>query len=94
MTAKIKAELDALKLMPNSEIDTSETRRLPPEAWANATVGRFYKPIKQPVALRLDADVVAWLKSLGTGYQSRINQILRREMVEAVRPQEPPATTV
>jgi uncharacterized protein (DUF4415 family) len=83
--AKIKREIEALKRKPESEIDTSETRVLPPEVWANAVVGKFYRPIKQPIALRLDADVIAWLKSTGTGYQSRINEILRREMVNAVK---------
>jgi uncharacterized protein (DUF4415 family) len=83
--AKIKREIEALKLLPDSEIDTSETRVLPPEAWANAVGGKFYRPIKQPIALRLDADVIAWLKASGTGYQSRINEILRREMVNAVK---------
>jgi uncharacterized protein (DUF4415 family) len=68
--------------MPESEIDTSELPVLPPEKWARAVVGKFYKPIKKPIALRLDADVIAWLKSQGSGYQSRINDILRREMMK------------
>ncbi len=92
ITKKIKREIEALKEMPESEIDPSETRVLPPEAWANATVGRFYKPVKQPIALRLDADVIAWLKATGPGYQSRINQTLRREMLKALKLQDQQAT--
>jgi uncharacterized protein (DUF4415 family) len=83
--AKIKREIEALKKMQDSDIDTSETRVLPPEAWANAVVGKFYRPVKQPIALRLDADVIAWAKSGGKGYQSRINEVLRREMLNALK---------
>ncbi len=80
--ANIKREIEALKNMPESEIDTSDLPVLPPEKWANAVVGKFYRPIKRPIALRLDADIIDWLKAQGAGYQSRINGILRREMVE------------
>jgi uncharacterized protein (DUF4415 family) len=48
--------------------------------FVSAVVGKFYRPIKKPVALRLDADVIAWFKQQGPGYQSRINEVLRREM--------------
>jgi len=41
-----------------------------------------YKPIKKPVTLRLDADVLAWFKKPGPGYQTRINRALRRVMRE------------
>jgi uncharacterized protein (DUF4415 family) len=47
-----------------------------------ADVGRLYRPIKRPVTLRLDADVLAWFKKLGRGYQTRINQTLREVMME------------
>src|SRR3546814_1770868 len=53
--------------------------------WKTAERGRFYKPIKQQVTARLDADVLAWLKSQGTGYQARMNAILRREMLAAAK---------
>ena len=41
----------------------------------------LYRPIKRPVTLRLDADVVAWFKADGRGYQTRINQALRKVML-------------
>jgi uncharacterized protein (DUF4415 family) len=68
--------------MPDSEIDFSDLPLQDPSAakWRKAVVGKFYRPIKQPVALRLDADVLAWLKSKGSGYQSRINEMLRHQM--------------
>jgi uncharacterized protein (DUF4415 family) len=43
---------------------------------------KYYKPLKKPVTLRLDADVLAWFKKQGPGYQTRINRALRRVIVE------------
>jgi uncharacterized protein (DUF4415 family) len=45
--------------------------------------GTLYRPIKKPVTLRIDADVLAWFKKRGPGYQTRINQALRRVMLES-----------
>jgi uncharacterized protein (DUF4415 family) len=39
--------------------------------------GAFYRPIKHPLSLRLDADVIAWFQRQGQGYQTRINSALR-----------------
>ena len=47
-----------------------------------AEVGRLYKPIKRPITLRLDADVLAWFKKQGRGYQTRINRALRGVMMK------------
>jgi uncharacterized protein (DUF4415 family) len=43
-------------------------------------VGKLYRPIKEPVTIRLDADILAWLKSAGPGYQTKINGLLRKAM--------------
>jgi len=43
-------------------------------------IGRFYRPKKTTVTIRLDVDVVAWLKATGDGYQTRINAYLRHLM--------------
>lgn len=78
LTPKQKAELDALAGLPDSQIDTTDT---PEVTFTNqAVVGKFYRPIKKPISVRLDADVLDWLKHSGPGYQRRINLILRREM--------------
>ena len=81
LTAKQKKELEALAAMPDREIDTSDILELPPGAWKNAVRGKFYRPIKQAISLRLDADVIAWLKKDGDGYQTRANQLLRERML-------------
>ena len=75
------SEILALKRMRDREIDTTD---IPPTAdWSKAVVGRFYRPIKKPVTIRLDVDVLHWLKGQGNGYQTRINSILRRVMEQA-----------
>jgi uncharacterized protein (DUF4415 family) len=45
-------------------------------------VGFLYRPLKKPVTLRIDADVLAWFKKKGRGYQTRMNRVLRRVMME------------
>jgi len=85
LTAKQKRELAALAAVPDDQIDTTDIPELPPAAWKDALRGRFYRPIKRSVSLRLDADVVAWLKKPGKGYQTRANHILRERMLNELR---------
>jgi uncharacterized protein (DUF4415 family) len=49
--------------------------------WSAAVVGKFYRPTKKPVTMRLDSDVIAWLKTDGRGYQSKANWLLRHAML-------------
>ena len=76
-------ELEGLEIMKQKDIDLSDLPEV--RDWAGAVVGKFYRPIKKPLTLRVDADVLAWLKSQGKGYQTRINAILRSAMVSRVR---------
>jgi uncharacterized protein (DUF4415 family) len=82
LTPRQKRELAALATMPDDQIDTSDIPELPPSAWKDAIRGCFYRPIKQAISMRLDADVVAWLKKRGKGYQTRANSILRQHMLD------------
>jgi uncharacterized protein (DUF4415 family) len=75
------ANLEKLAARPDSEIDTSDIPVLTAEQWKKGIRGRFYRPVKRQITARVDADVLEWLKSQGKGYQSRINAILRREML-------------
>ena len=80
------AELDALEALPDDQIDTSDI----PETldWSGAKRGLFYRPVKQQITLRLDADVVAWFKQQadgGRGYQTNINRALRTHVEQAER---------
>lgn len=86
LTAQQKSELDALKDRP---IDFSDIPELDEKFWKNAIRNPFfYKPTKTSTTLRIDSDVLAWLRAMGKGYQSRINFILRREMLAAGRQQQ------
>jgi uncharacterized protein (DUF4415 family) len=85
LSAKVRRELAALASTPDSSIDFSDAPELPPGAWKDAVRGRFYRPVKQAISLRVDADVVAWLKQSGKGYQTRANRILRERMLAELR---------
>ena len=91
---KVRARInrDLARLAKAGPIDFSDVPQLPAPAWENPIRGMdawlktvragVYKPVKQAVSMRLDADVVAWLKQAGPGYQTRANQILREKMVK------------
>jgi len=79
LSAEKRKELQKLSAKPDREIDLTdipEIREIPPDA----VIGRFYRPKKSTVTIRLDADVLAWLKATGEGYQTRINAYLREMM--------------
>jgi uncharacterized protein (DUF4415 family) len=85
LTEADRASLRALAARPDSEIDFSDIPEMTDEEWKNAERGHFYRPVKRQITARVDADVLDWLQSQGKGYQSRINAILRREMLMAHR---------
>ena len=85
LTAKQAADLAELTQRPDCEIDYSDIPRLDETFWDNAERGHFYRPTKTSTTVRIDSDVLAWLRAQGKGYQSRINAILRREMLNAAR---------
>jgi len=60
LRGKQRAELAALTRLDNAAIDTREMPEV--RDWSGAERGRFYRPVKQQITLRLDADVVAWFK--------------------------------
>ena len=81
LTQERQAELQALANKPDSEIDYSDIPPLNETFWLNAIRNPFYKPTKTHASVRLDSDVLAWLKSQGKGYQTRMNAILREAMI-------------
>ena len=83
LTAMQKAELAALAALPDEQIDTSDIPPLFEAYWRNAVRNPFYRPVKQQVTVRVDSDVLAWLRSAGRGYQSKLNDILRQAMLRA-----------
>ena len=81
LTAARKDRLKKLAQLPDSEVDTSDIPELTEEFWQNAVPNPFYRPLKQQLTLRLDADVIAWLRHQGRGYQTRANALLRDAML-------------
>lgn len=78
-SAESRRQLAALAAMAEEDIDTSDI----PEVtdWSGAKRGLFYRPVKQQLTLRLDADVIDWFRREGTGYQSRMNAALREYVI-------------
>jgi uncharacterized protein (DUF4415 family) len=79
LTAKKRNSLKRLADRPDREIDLSDIPEIQ-ELPSDAVIGKFYRPKKASVTIRIDADVLAWLKASGRGYQTRINGYLRRLM--------------
>ncbi len=84
LTARQKAEIAALRARRDSEIDTGDIPPLTEEFWKSAVRNPFYKPTKTVTTVRVDSDVLVWLKSKGKGYQTRLNVILREAMLKEV----------
>jgi uncharacterized protein (DUF4415 family) len=72
------AQLRGLRARP----DTTDIPEAPVENWRNAR--RFFKPRKEAISLRVDADVLDWLRRRSERYQSEINRILREKMESEV----------
>ena len=79
-SVKISDRTRALYKERDPLLDRLDVPQLPPDHWAKGVVGKYYRPIKSQISLRVDNDVLAWLKSKGAGHLSRINAILRERM--------------
>ena len=80
LTAAETQQLNALRMKDENEVDTGDMPEADPAFWTEARRNPYYRPIKQQLTLRLDADLVAWFKShapTGRGYQTDINRALR-----------------
>jgi len=83
LSEKQREKLNKLAVAPDNEIDTTDI----PEVtdFSGFETGKFYRPLKETVTIRIDSDVLHWLKQGGRGYQSRLNAILRKEMTSSAR---------
>jgi uncharacterized protein (DUF4415 family) len=81
LTKEQKRDIAAIAAMKDEDIDLSDI----PEVldWSKAEIGKFYRPPKRSVTMRLDGDVIDWLKGYGKGYQTRVNLLLRHAMASA-----------
>lgn len=86
LPSDVQEQIQALEALPDNQIDTTDA----PEIldWSDARRGVFYRPVKQQITLRLDADVIAWFKAQargGRGYQTDINGALREHVQRTAR---------
>lgn len=82
LTKQQSKELRQSASQTGETVDTSDIPEI--TNWSGAEQGLFYRPIKQQVTLRIDADLLTWFRSQGNKYQTRINAVLR-EYVESHR---------
>ena len=77
--------LARIAALPEDQIDLVDIPETARDSWRYAQRGGLYRPLKQPVTIRLDADVIAWFKDHAAdgGYQTEINRVLRRHVAEA-----------
>lgn len=82
-SGQLAKELEYLRNLKDEDIDLSD---IPDTVdWSKAVVGKFYRPTKKSLTIRIDADVLAWLKAQGKGYQTRINGYLREAMYRTAK---------
>ena len=89
LSKKQRSEIAALAKFPDGRIDTSDIPEM--SDWSGAKRGRFYRPVKKQLTLRVDADVIAWFKGRttgGRGYQTGINRALREYVEKQSRPRK------
>jgi len=81
LTRNQKRQIAAVAAKKDADIDLSEM----PEVldWSGAEIGKFYRPPKKPVTMRLDTDIISWLKGYGRGYQTKANILLRHAMMNS-----------
>jgi uncharacterized protein (DUF4415 family) len=81
LTAAERREIATLSKLPDKSIDYSDIPELDEQFWSNAIRNPLYRPLKRQVTVRLDADVISWLRQKGSGYQTRLNALLRGAML-------------
>jgi uncharacterized protein (DUF4415 family) len=82
-TKEQKRDIRAIAEKRDEAIDFSDAPAV--VDWSGAEIGKFYRPTKKPVTMRLDSDVIAWLKADGRGYQTKANGLLRHAMLHSTR---------
>jgi uncharacterized protein (DUF4415 family) len=81
LTKEQKQEIKSMATRKDEDIDFSDIPRV--LDWSGAEIGKFYRPAKKAVTIRLDVDLIEWLKSDGPGYQTKANWLLRQAMLHA-----------
>ena len=87
LTPEERKEIEALTALSDDDIDTSDIPEASFEHMMAGERGRYFRPTKTSITIRLDADLVDWFKAHAEngGYQTEINRVLRRHMLEAIK---------
>ena len=85
----IKSDLDRIDKLRDEDIDYSDIPELGDDVFAKPLTP--WPPKKETITIRVDSDVLGWFKRQGSGYQTRMNQVLRRYMDVAGQPRGRPA---
>src|ERR1700739_2478220 len=83
LTKVQKEDIKKLRAKRDADIDFSDAPLV--LDWSKAEIGKFYRPKKKPVTIRLDSDVIDWLKADGRGYQTKANWLLRNDMLHLTK---------
>ena len=80
-----RARIEAVAAMPEDQIETGDIPEV--RDWSGAVCGKFYRPLKRQLTLRVDADVVDWFQRQAPkgGYQTEMNRVLREAMLRGRR---------
>jgi len=91
ISSEVAAQLEAVARLPDSQTDTSHPDAPELLNWAGAVRGRFYRPIKRQLTLRIDEDVIAFFKQETgeRGYQTAMNRALREAMLRGLQHHQP-----
>lgn len=85
LPALSKKQEDMFAKLKDRAVDTSDIPELSEDFWKNLQIGVFYRPVKKHISVKLDADIIAWLKKDGKGYQTRMNAMLRELMIQDIQ---------
>jgi uncharacterized protein (DUF4415 family) len=77
-------KLAAFNIKPADAIESSDISSPGNAFWRNVALNPLYRPKKTSTTVRIDSDVLLWLRAHGKGYQSRINAILRSAMIASL----------
>lgn len=75
----LEEQLAWLETATDKDIDFSDIPEI--KSLDGAIRGKFYRPLKRRVTMRIDADVLAWFKARNPKYQTAINNVLREYMI-------------
>lgn len=82
LTDEMRAELAALKYR---KVDLTDPDNPEITDWSKAVRGKFYRPRKQQVTIRLDMHVLAWFKQAADQYQTLINEACKEYMMHHMK---------